>query len=206
MKLTVLGASGSTGQELTRQALERGHTVIAISRNPQKIEVPDAERLIRIAADVRDSKEITKALADSENVISCLGMSKDEKPGIITAGAKATVEARPARIVWMGAFGTSKASGSTGILSRILLQIFMRGVLEDKVTADTFVLNAGGTVFHPGPLTDMPLSPNRRTVALNEVPRRIFPASVSRATVAAAMLDEVEKQLNPGRTVVPLDS
>ena len=34
MNLTVLAASGRTGHALTRQALERGHTVTAIARDP----------------------------------------------------------------------------------------------------------------------------------------------------------------------------
>jgi uncharacterized protein len=35
MQLTILAASGDTGRELTRQALDRGHTVIAIARTPR---------------------------------------------------------------------------------------------------------------------------------------------------------------------------
>jgi hypothetical protein len=65
------------------------------------------------------------------------------------------------------------------------------------------VLRAGGTVFHAGPLTNGPLSPDRRTVGLDAYPRRLFPASVSRATVAAAMLDEAEAPRYAGTIAVP---
>jgi NAD(P)-dependent dehydrogenase (short-subunit alcohol dehydrogenase family) len=51
VELTVLAASGGTGRELTRQALERGHTVTAIARTPERIGLPDSARLIRVAAD-----------------------------------------------------------------------------------------------------------------------------------------------------------
>ena len=54
MQLTILAASGGTGRELTRQALERGHTVTAIARIPARIDLPDSARLTRVAADVRD--------------------------------------------------------------------------------------------------------------------------------------------------------
>ncbi len=50
MQLTILAASGATGRELTRQALERGHTVTAIARNPGRITVPDSARLTRVPA------------------------------------------------------------------------------------------------------------------------------------------------------------
>jgi len=66
-------------------------------------------------------------------------------------------------------------------------------------------LVAGATVFHPGPLADGPVSPTRRTVALADFKRpALTPARVTRATVAAAMLDEAEKPQHPGEIVVPL--
>lgn len=43
MHLTILAASGATGLELTRQALDRGHTVTAIARDPERIMLPPAK-------------------------------------------------------------------------------------------------------------------------------------------------------------------
>lgn len=37
MTLTILGASGGVGAELTRQALARGEEVVAICRHPDRI-------------------------------------------------------------------------------------------------------------------------------------------------------------------------
>jgi myo-inositol-1(or 4)-monophosphatase len=54
MKLTILATSGATGLELTRQALERGHTVTAIARDPKRVIVPVAYRLtVRGASPLR---------------------------------------------------------------------------------------------------------------------------------------------------------
>lgn len=39
MKITILGATGQTGQHLVNQALQQGHTVTAVVRNPGKIAV-----------------------------------------------------------------------------------------------------------------------------------------------------------------------
>lgn len=46
MELTILGAMGATGVELTRQALER---VTAVARNPDRITQPASDRLTRVA-------------------------------------------------------------------------------------------------------------------------------------------------------------
>lgn len=205
LHLTVLAASGATGRELTRQALERGHTVTAISRDPARITLPDSDRLIRVAADVRDPDSIARALEGSTIALSGLGVGKGDRPGALTAGARAVVNAHPDRIIWIGAFGTGASASAAGALTRTLLRTFMRAELGDKVTADTAVLDAGGTVFHAGPMSNRPISPTRRTVPLDAVPGRLFPARVSRATVAAAMLDEAEAEHPIGGTLVPLE-
>jgi uncharacterized protein len=202
MKLTILAATGGTGRELTRQALERGHTVTAIARVPDRVD--GSGRLTRVAADVRDPDSIKAALRDSDVVLSGLGVADGDPPGTLTAGARAVTEARPGRIVWLGAIGTGPSAQAGGLLVRSMFRA-MGAKLADKVAADAAVLRAGGTVFHAGPLGNGPLSASRRTVGLDGYPRRLFPAGVSRATVAAAMLDEAESPRFAGAIAIPLE-
>jgi len=204
MELTILAASGATGLELTRQALLRGHTVTAIARRPDRITVADSDRLIRVAADVRDPQSIAAALAGRKIVLSGLGIASGDRPGALTAGARAVVAARPERVIWLGAYGTGPSARAAGAVTRTLLRM-LGDELPDKVTADATILDAGGTVFQAGPMSNGPLSPTRRTVGLGEAPRRLFPARVSRATVAAAMLDEAEEPAHPAAIAIPLE-
>ena len=142
------------------------------------------------------------ALRDSEVVLSGLGVPQGDPPGTLTAGARAVTEADLERIIWLGAIGTGRSARAGGLIVRSAFRA-MRGMRNDKVAADTMVLHVGGTVFHAGPLTNGPLSPDRRTVGLDACPGRLWPAGVSRATVAAAMLDEAESPRHSGAIAIP---
>lgn len=202
MEIVILGATGATGRQLVSQALERGHTVIAVAREPSRI--PEAKGLQRVKADVMQAGALRNVIGEGQLILSALGVSKGDKAGVLYTGAQVAIDTKPRRIIWLGAIGTGASAQVAGWLTRSLMSL-MGDRLNDKVAADTATLVAGGTVFHAGPLSNGPVSNTRRTVELIEVPRRIFPASVSRATVAASMLDESETSRFPGVTVAPLE-
>jgi uncharacterized protein YbjT (DUF2867 family) len=204
LRIAVLGATGATGALVVRQALERGHTVVAVARDPSAVDAPEHQRLVRAAGDVLDPKGLEAAIAGSDVVISALGNRPGGGPQILAAGARAVLAAAPPRVVWLGAFGTGASAGPAGAPTRALLRLALRGELDDKATADGLVVAAGGTVLHAGPLTTGALSAIRRTVDLADAPRRLFPRPVSRATVAAAMVDEAEDASPRAGVRVPL--
>ena len=200
MNLIVLAASGRTGIELTRQALRRGHTVTAIARDPEKIAVPGSSALRRVGADVNSPETIASVIGAGSVILSGLGT---DRPGVLAAGAKAVIAAGPRHIVWLGAYGTGRSAEAAGEASRVLGPL-LGDRLADKVEADTAVLDFGGTVFHAGFLDDGPESTERRTVGLMDAPILDLTAKISRATVAAAMLDEAETPRFAGSIAVPL--
>lgn len=204
MKLVIFAATGATGRELVRQALARGHEVVAAARDPMRIEPGDSPPLQRVAADVRDPASVARALGQGATVLSALGAVGHDKQGLLHAGVRALLAAQPRRLLTLGAYGSGASANAAGWATRTLLS-FMGDGLIDKVAADTAVLQAGGTVFHAGPLSNGPLSPTRRTVALAHAPNRFFPAFVGRATVAAAMLDEAESARFEGQIAIPLE-
>ncbi len=74
MKLAIPGATGGTGQELTKQALALGHTVRVLVRSPEKVQTQH-ERLGVVKADMMNepADELAEKFGPSEVVISSLG-------------------------------------------------------------------------------------------------------------------------------------
>ena len=204
MRIAVLAASGSTGHQLAAQALDRGHSVVALARDPRKVSLPGSANLAVVTADVLHG-ETAGLLTDVDAVVSGIGIRKGDPAGTLVAGARALAAAAPARLVWLGALGAGASAAKAGPLYTVVMALFVGSERAEKEQADDVALLAGATVFHAGPLTDGPVSPTRHTVALAEFKRpALMPARVTRATVAAAMLDEAEKSQHPGEIVVPL--
>jgi hypothetical protein len=80
----------------------------------------------------------------------------------------------------------------------------MRKRLPDKVRADELARASGASVVHAGALTNARGHGGGRLVPATQVPRRFLPPSISRADLAALMLDEAENPKFQGTTAVAL--
>ena len=69
MKIALIGATGFVGKAVLEEAINRGHEVIAISRNPQSSGEQN-EQVKRIKADVLKPEEVKKAVEGADAVIS----------------------------------------------------------------------------------------------------------------------------------------
>jgi putative NADH-flavin reductase len=69
MKIALIGASGFVGTNVLTEALQRGHTVTAIARNTDKIEIEN-DNLNKVALDVLDTDKLAEVLAGNDIVIS----------------------------------------------------------------------------------------------------------------------------------------
>src|SRR6516165_3669829 len=75
MKLTVFGASGGTGSQVVTQALDAGHEVLAVVRNPARLRMSHPNLTV-MTADVLQPAEIGDAVVGRDAVISALGHSR----------------------------------------------------------------------------------------------------------------------------------
>lgn len=205
MRIAVLGATGKVGRLLVAQALERGHEVVALVRQPGGYVQPEmtegaGEAEVR-RADVT-SPDSFPDLSDVDVVISALGISKGDGPGTLVAGAR-VLAASPARVIWLGALGSGVSTGRGGGFYQAIMKTVVGKELAEKEAADKIALEAGATVFHAPDLRVGGISEHRKNILLADYPKPFWPPAASRATVAALMLDEAERPARPGSIIVP---
>lgn len=91
----VYGTSGNLGSLIVAEALERGHEVIGVSRNPDSLEV-DHANFSAIQGDVTDADSIIASVGGADTVIIAVGgVGEGNAPetAIAFRGAEAFIEA-----------------------------------------------------------------------------------------------------------------
>ena len=78
MKLTVFGATGGVGAQLVRLALEQGHTVTAVVRNPAQFTLPSRPLHFVTVPDLADTERLQAAVAGSDAALSGVGPSDQQ--------------------------------------------------------------------------------------------------------------------------------
>ncbi|WP_036504913.1 NAD(P)-dependent oxidoreductase [Nocardia aobensis] len=79
MRITIFGANGPTGRQLTAQALAAGHQVAAVTRQPGEFPLRH-DRLEVIGADVLDPGAVDTAVKGRDAVLSALGVPPSKEP------------------------------------------------------------------------------------------------------------------------------
>ena len=68
MKIALIGASGFVGSAIVKEALDRGHDVTAIMRNPDKM--PSHPKLRPVKGDIYSADDVARLVAGHDAVIS----------------------------------------------------------------------------------------------------------------------------------------
>lgn len=196
VRLAVFGASGGTGRELVRQALERGHHVRAFVRTPAKLGL-EHERLEVVQGDVQDPAAVARAVAGVDAVLSALGPTSNKPDAQVTRGTENIVAAMKhqgvRRLVITGGAGVGDPQDRPNLMNRLVkaaLLLMARNVYEDMLGAVEAVRASDleWTVVRLPRLTDDPPAPRTRVGYLGgDVGIRI-----GRANVAAFMLDQLD--------------
>jgi len=136
MKFLILGISGRTGRLVAEEAIRRGHKVIGISRDPDKVILKDA---VIIKGSPYDLGTVRKAIEGCDAVISTLNLfpsshslfKKIKTPhDLMTVSMKNTVTAMEEkgikRIIMMKAIGAGKRPNKLSAFFNFLINVSNR--------------------------------------------------------------------------------
>ena len=137
MNIILFGATGQIGQQILKQALERGHKVTAFVREPSKIAMKDPILTVK-QGDARNLQAVTEAMPGHDAVVNAMGPGgpgvSDQFLDILTEGsrhiAQAMQKAGIKRLVALGSAGT--------------LQATLNQLLRDMPTFPAFAHNISG--------------------------------------------------------------
>src|SRR5262245_17537428 len=210
MKLTIIAATGGVGREVLRQALNGGHDVTAVARNPTKLPADvlaaGAARVVTADLASPDAQALESAVAGSSAVLSALGPHNNADAGIAAPGTGAIITAMRAagvrRIVAISAspVATTPSPGrpnpprhdpGDGVIMRhagVRIAKALFGKVYHDLAAMEDILRDSGlhwTLLRPPRLTGKPLTGHYRTAYGHNVRGG---RSIPRADVAHYML------------------
>lgn len=194
MRIVVVGASSGTGRQVVEQAVQRGHEVVALSRRGAGV-----AGATDVRGDATDPAVVARAVeGGADAVVLAIGgvpgtdRNRTEVTRVVLAGLPAGV----GRVVVHSSLGVGDSGRLLPGPIRLFTSVVLRKALADHAEQEDLVRASGlpWTIVRPGGLTDKPAT--GRVVALEEPSP--FAATISRADVAAFILDSLDRPGDAG--------
>jgi len=205
-RIVVLGANGGIGKQTVEQALDRGHTVIAVARNPDSLSMIHPKLTIQ-KGDVMKPETLKGIFAKGDAVISAIGRNSTGETTLYSQGNRhimqAMAHADAQRLFVVSASGLEVNPthnmlvrlATKHILQRILKQMYIDlERMEDIVKASDLTW----TIMRPPRLTNDARTGKYR-FSINDVVENGL--KISRADVADFMLSNMDNKDIFGKTV-----
>jgi uncharacterized protein YbjT (DUF2867 family) len=207
MRILVIGATGGTGREVVRQALDRGHQVNALA-----LSAVDAAPLFPgvdiTEGDARDGEAVARALTGCDGVISALGtkLALFHEETLLSTATRVLIDAMRKqaikRLVCITGIGAGDSHGHGGFLyDHIAQPLLLNSTYHDKNRQEDEIRKSGldWTIVRPTLLTDGPATENIR--ALTDL-TDFHGGSIARADVARFLITELEERRWAGKSPV----
>jgi putative NADH-flavin reductase len=167
MRLTIFGATGGTGVQVARRALDAGHEVTAVVRDPAGLpsEVRGCADVVQ--ADVMDPAAIEEAVKGRDAVITAIGTRDGRRPTSVCADSARSITAamRAAgteRFLLVSASGLHAGPGDDPltrfVVKPLVLGRLLKHAFADMRAAEDLTRASGldWTIVRPPRLTDGP--------------------------------------------------
>jgi putative NADH-flavin reductase len=195
-RVLIVGATGGTGRQIVTQALERGHAVTALVRNPSRLRI-DHPRLTVVQGDVLDAGSVERVMRDQDAVVSALGHKRYFYPTrILSRGTENILRAMEthgvSRFVCETSLGIGDSAGRMGlyytlfVIPVILPFYFWDKTRQEKAIAESRV---AWVIVRPGMLTNG--DKRGRSRHGHHIGNFLLTVRISRADVADFMLNQL---------------
>jgi len=197
MKLLLIGATQGIGFELLQQALQAGHEVILIARNPDRLDI-NHEHLNVVKGDILSKSAIEQTVNGQDAVCITIGTKPTREPvSVYSEGTKAVIEAMKKsscrRLLCVTGIGAGDSRGHGGFFyDKIINPLLLKTIYEDKDRQEAIVRQSelDWEIIRPGFLTNGARTGKYRILTnLSGVKA----GKISRADVADFMLGEVSE-------------
>ena len=162
MKLVIFGATGKTGIELVKQALEKGHSVTAFVRDTARLAIED-ERLTLVTGDVFDPDGVAQAVQGQDAVICALGAGSDLKKTTVRTTGTINIIAgmqmyEVKRLMVVTAMGVGGSWDTLSLFNKFFFATLLKSSRADHETQETAVKvsRLDWTIIRPSGLVDTP--------------------------------------------------
>lgn len=162
MRLLVFGASGKTGREVLREALEHGHSVTAFVRDASRLAIRDSTIQV-VEGDIRDPATVEAVVPAHDAVVCALGAGIPLKHDHdVIAGVRCIVHSMQAhhvrRLIYLSFIGVHESRASVGIVLRYIAPIPLRYEIADHEAKEELIRASDleWTIVRPPKLTGGP--------------------------------------------------
>jgi putative NADH-flavin reductase len=200
MRLLIVGATGGTGRQLVAQALQRGHTVTALVRNPSRLQIEHPQLRV-VQGDVLDYGSVEAAVRGQEAVISALGHNRFFRPTrILSEGTGNLLRAMQIhgvpRFVCETSLGIGNSAGRMGLYYTLfVIPVILPFYFWDKARQEQLIAasKVEWVIVRPGVLSNAKKRGTYRHG--HHVGSFILTVRISRADVADFMLNQIQDDM-----------
>jgi len=197
-RILIFGATGGTGQELVKQALDQGNLVTAFVRTPKKMEISH-QNLTVIQGNVLNYKDVLNAIDDHEVIFCNLGMPASDKSTLRADGTTNIVNAMKEKGVKRLICQTSLGyADSKEVLpwhmKYIIVPFILKNAFRDHEIQETVIEKTAldWTIVRPGNMTNGKLTKKYKH---GFEPQDKIKLKISRADVAHFMLNQMDEDI-----------
>jgi len=200
MNIFIAGANGGIGRQAVEQALQAGHRVTALVRNPAKLRLIHPNLNI-IKGDIMQPESFADEMNGQQIVLSALGVSgglfSDKPTSLYSQGTanllKVMEQHGVKRVICISASALEISPvipWYVRLVARYVIQRLLKHMYTDLRRMEAIVKesSADWTIIRPPQLTDKPLTANYRT-AVNRFLKNCL--QISRADVGHYMVNNL---------------